>query len=190
MVIPGRIIERCCGLQSWDIVISLIAQHIVPDVIRHNVDNNLNAECMRGIHKFLKLFFGSKVRIGRIGVLNIVTVVGCVFSCAVVVTARHLRFCHRRNPNRGIPHVMNIGELVYNPLPIAALHISEILLRGFAVADSGAGGIIGGIPIIEAIYHNLINRVIFSNSTNAGCLNLCRWKHKQVSRNGQNNGRN
>ncbi|MNO98162.1 hypothetical protein D3C76_898980 [compost metagenome] len=190
MMIPSRIVKRGCRLQTRYIIISLSTQHIISDMVGHHVNNHLNSERMRGIYQFLKLLFGSKIVIGAIWIFYVVSMVGCVFACTVVVTVSHLRLCNRRNPNRGISHVMNIGQLVDNPLPVAALHIAEILFRGFSVTDSGAGGIIGGIPIIEAVNHNLINRVVLSNSANAGCLNLCGWKHKQVSRDGQNNGRN
>ncbi|MNC12447.1 hypothetical protein D3C75_601690 [compost metagenome] len=177
-MIPGRVVKRRCRLQTRDIIIGLRAQHIVSDMIRHNVDNHLNAESMRGIYQLFQLFFGPEVRISGIGVLDVVSVIGCVFTCAVVVAVSHLRLCHRGDPNCGITHVSNIRELVDNPLPVAALHIAEILLRGLSVTDRGAGGIIGGIPIIKTVDHNLINRVVLSDCADAGRICLRRCQHE------------
>ncbi|MNI56925.1 hypothetical protein D3C73_1119570 [compost metagenome] len=175
MVIPGRIIERSSRLQARHIVVCLCAQHVVPDMIRHYVNDHLNAKRMRRVHQLLQLLFSPEVRVGAVRVLNVVSVIGSVLAGAVVVTVGHLRFSDWRNPDCGISHVGDIGELVDHALPVSALHIAEVILRGLTVTDCVAGRIVRGIPIIEPVDHDLINRVVLCYCTDACgfCLRRC-----------------
>ncbi|MNT05931.1 hypothetical protein D3C72_1405770 [compost metagenome] len=172
MVVPGRVVERCGRLQAGDIVVSLGSQHVIADMIGNNINDDFDAERMRTIHKLLQLLLRAEVRIRCVRVLHVIPVIGRVATSAVVIAIRHLRLSDRRDPDRCITHVVDVGKFVDNALPVSAFHITEIFFGVLSVPNGRASRIVRRIAVIEPVDHNLVDRVVLIHSADTCRLHL------------------
>lgn len=117
------------------------------EVIEHDIEDDVEAVFVRGFGQVAQAREAAELRADGGEIERAVTMPGA----GGVIDE------HRRDPNRGGAQVLDVIEMLFNPLEIAAMNPAWILR---AKASSGREFIIGRIAIRKPIRKNHINRLL------------------------------
>ena len=123
---------------------------------------------MGGIDEGLEFGIGAKMRIDAGEISHPIAVIACAFLARAAL--HRFVFEHRRKPDRGDAHALNVIEPLGQPLQVAAM-IEALVRRIEAVIEwpaTDAAAIIGFIPVFESVGKHEIDDFIFEQAVTDG----------------------